>query len=237
MFQEYKGLQDEIGKGNGNEVVSFKLNEIEKIEEQMELENLFEEFEALIKESKEGAERVKNIILNLKEFSHPSKGEPEWADINHGVESTLNIVWNELKYIANVKRDYGDLPQIKCYPQELNQVFMNLLVNAAQAMQERGEINISTWCEDDHVAVQIKDTGMGMTKVQMGKIFDPFYTTKEVGKGTGLGLSISYRIVKKHNGEIKVESEPGKGTTFTVLLPIKGVEPEDKNHPKDIAQA
>ena len=192
--------------------------------EQVDIKGLFEDFAALIKESREGAERVKRIIINLKEFSHPDKGVIKLADLNAGLESTLNIVWNELKYKSELKKEYGEIPKVLCYPQELNQVFMNILVNAAQAITSKGEIKLKTWAENSHVFVQISDTGAGISAENLTKIFDPFFTTKDVGKGTGLGLSISYGIIKKHNGEIKVESEVGTGSSFTITLPVAGPE-------------
>jgi len=142
------------------------------------------------------------------------------ADINECIESTLNIVWNELKYKAKVYKEYGELPMTKCFPQQLNQVFMNLLVNAAQAIEKQGEIRIRTWNGDGNIYVSISDTGSGIPEDKINRIFEPFFTTKPVGKGTGLGLSITYDIVKKHNGDIKVESEVGRGTTFTITIPV-----------------
>ncbi len=132
-------------------------------------------------------------------------------------------MWNELKYKAEVKKDFGKLPLMPCYPQKLNQVFMNILVNAAQAIEDRGEIRIKTYVVDtpkEGIEVIIEDTGKGMTEEVKKRIFEPFFTTKPVGKGTGLGLHVSYKIVKAHKGEIRVESEPGKGTQFTIFLPI-----------------
>jgi len=141
------------------------------------------------------------------------------ANINECIESTINIVWNELKYKATVKKEYGAIREIKCYPQELNQVFLNLLINASQAIKKQGEITIKTWEEEDSVFISVSDTGYGIKKEYINRIFEPFFTTKDVGKGTGLGLSICYDIIKKHNGEITVESTPGEGSTFTIKLP------------------
>ncbi|GEM_PF-4529852 len=229
IFHAYETLFSDISRINPKGPIGQQLEQIQEARDEMDFPHLFDDLDALIRESREGAERVKNIILNLKEFSHPSKGEPERADINSGLESTLNIVWNELKYKAEVKKEYGELPRIKCYPRELSQVFMNILINAAQAIENRGEIELRTWNENNHVCIRIQDTGCGMTQEQISKIFDPFYTTKEVGKGTGLGLSISYGIVKKHGGEIKVESEPGKGSAFTIMLPVDGLDSKDQD--------
>ena len=186
----------------------------------LKLDYILEDVEELIKESLEGAERVKKIVQNLKTFSRVDEAEYKFADINECIESTLNIVWNELKYKATVEKDYQKLPLAKCYPQQLNQVFMNLLVNAAHAIEKQGEIKIKTWNGNGFINVSISDTGCGIPEDEINRIFEPFFTTKEVGKGTGLGLSISYDIVKKHNGEIVIDSEVGKGTTFTVKIPV-----------------
>ncbi len=176
----------------------------------------------LIDESLDGCGRVKKIVQDLKGFSRVDETEKQQADINECLETTLNIVWNELKYKAQVEKDYGELETIVCYPQQLNQVFMNLLVNAAHAIEKKGVIKIKTWQDSDFVYTSISDTGMGITAENQKRIFEPFFTTKEVGKGTGLGLSIVYDIVtKNHNGDIEVASEESKGTTFTVKLPIK----------------
>jgi two-component system NtrC family sensor kinase len=176
----------------------------------------------LIAESLDGTDRVRQIVQNLKSFSRVDEAEFKFAQINDCLESTLNIVWNELKYKAAVNREYGDLPPTKCYPQQLNQVFMNLLVNAAHAIEKQGEITVRSWSADGYVSVAVRDSGCGIPPDNLSHIFEPFFTTKEVGKGTGLGLSISYDIVKKHNGEILVDSLPGEGTTFTVKIPVIG---------------
>lgn len=181
----------------------------------------------LIHESLEGAERVKVIVQNLKSFSRVDEAEYKPADINECIESALNIVWNEIKYKATVKKELGDLPMTKCRPQQLNQVFLNLLVNASHAIEKEGEIEIKTRNSSKAIHIRISDTGSGIPEDKIGKIFEPFFTTKEVGEGTGLGLSIAYDIVKKHNGDIKVESETGKGTAFTVLIPVV-----DDNNPE-----
>lgn len=173
----------------------------------------------LIAESRDGAERVRVIVQNLKNFSRVDKADAVHADINECMDTTINIVWNELKYKATVKKEYGKLPLIKCYPQQLNQVFMNLLVNASHAIEKQGVITIKTWEQDGSLFISVADTGCGIQKEHLQKIFEPFFTTKEPGKGTGLGLSITYDIVKKHRGEITVQSEINKGTTFTISIP------------------
>lgn len=178
----------------------------------------------LMNESREGIERVRKIVQDLKDFSHvDASTEWQWTDLHRGLESTLNIVNNEIKYKADVVREFGELPQIQCMPSQLNQVFMNLFVNAAHAIKEgiRGRITVRTGAANDQVWIEVSDTGSGMTPEVMQRIFDPFFTTKPIGKGTGLGLSLSYGIVKKHNGRIEVCSTPSEGTTFRVTLPVE----------------
>jgi two-component system NtrC family sensor kinase len=188
----------------------------------IELDYLKEDIPALMRESKEGIERVRKIVKDLKDFSHVDATlDWQYADLGRCIESTLNVVANEIKYKADVIRSLAELPEVQCHESEINQVIMNLLVNAAQAIgPERGTITIRNGTDGSLVWVEISDTGCGIEKTSMARIFDPFYTTKPVGKGTGLGLSISYGIVQKHHGQIHVRSEIGKGTTFRVELPI-----------------
>uniref|UniRef100_A0A7C4MSI4 histidine kinase n=1 Tax=Desulfatirhabdium butyrativorans TaxID=340467 RepID=A0A7C4MSI4_9BACT len=183
---------------------------------------ILEDLPNLVRESREGLDRIRKIVIDLKDFAHPGEDTLKLADLNQNIDSTLNIVWNEIKYKAVVHKEYGDIPQVNCYPQQLNQVFMNLLVNAAQAITDKGEIRIATRTEGDSVIVTISDTGCGIPAENIHRIFDPFFTTKEVGKGTGLGLHVAYNVIRKHNGTIAVESAPGKGTTFIVRLPVCG---------------
>ncbi|HSV53645.1 MAG TPA: ATP-binding protein [Burkholderiaceae bacterium] len=197
---------------------------LKALREEVELDYLKEDIPTLMAESKDGITRVRNIVQNLKDFSRVDSSQ-EWvmADLHHGLDSTLNIVNNEIKYKADVVKSYGELPDVECLPSELNQVFMNLLVNAAHAIHaERGTITIRTGTVDAAaVWVEVQDNGSGIAKENLGRIFDPFFTTKPVGKGTGLGLSLSYGIVKKHLGQIEVFSEIGSGTTFRVTLPVR----------------
>jgi PAS domain S-box-containing protein len=178
-------------------------------------------------ESTEGYERIIRIVADLKTFSRLDQGEgfAEY-DLNAGIESTLVVAWNEIKYVADVEKQLGNIPKIMARGNELNQVWLNLLVNAAQAIEGakkevRGRIIIKTWEEKGYVMVSIKDNGPGIPESIRKKIFDPFFTTKEPGKGTGLGLSISYNIiVETHKGQINVNTEPGQGTEFVVILPL-----------------
>jgi signal transduction histidine kinase len=174
----------------------------------------------LIKESRDGAEKIRKIILDLRTFASPDKGVMDSVNFEALVESVLNIVWNELKYKAEIKKDYGDVPFIACNPQAIGQVLVNLLINAAQAIRDHGTITIRTYVKGDYVFMDIIDTGCGIPPENITKIFDPFFTTKPPGQGVGLGLSLSYDIIRKHGGKLTFTSQVGKGTTFTVMLPV-----------------
>ncbi len=191
-----------------------------KAKDDMNLDYLLEDMNDALAESIEGIEKVKRIVHDLKDFAHPDKPDIAYADINESIEKTLNIVWNEIKYKAEVIKEYSEIPKIECDIQKLSQVFMNLLVNASHAITEKGIITIKTYSENENIVVNISDNGRGMERDQLKHIFDAFYTTKEPGKGTGLGLSISYRIIQEHFGKIDVWSELGKGTEFTIKLPV-----------------
>jgi len=188
----------------------------------LKIEYLREDIVDLLKESKEGAERVREIVQNLKGFSRVDQAEHAEVDLNDCLDKTLSIAWNEIKYKAQVQKNYASLPLVACFPQQLNQVFLNLLVNAAQAIEGMGLIQVSTRVVGERVEVEFEDNGVGIPPENLKKIFEPFFTTKEVGKGTGLGMSISYEIIKKHGGDLRVTSVVGKGTSFVVDLPIKG---------------
>lgn len=175
----------------------------------------------LVAESRDGLERVKRIVSDLRDFSRVGETEWQWANLHNCLDSTLNVVMNEIKYKAQVAKDYGELPLIECMPFQLNQVFLNLLVNAAHAIETQGTITLRTRVDGDAVTVQVADTGCGMPQDVIKRIFDPFFTTKPVGKGTGLGLSVTHSIVSRHRGTIAVDSTPGLGTTFTLRLPLR----------------
>ncbi|MDH5546733.1 MAG: ATP-binding protein [Gammaproteobacteria bacterium] len=196
------------------------ISEIERKKREYDLEFIKEDIVNLVDESLEGVTRVKQIVQDLKEFSHVGDGEWQWTDLHKCIDSTINIVNNEIKYKAKVVKDYGNLPLIECFSSQLNQVILNLLVNAAHAIEDRGIIKIKTRAEKEYVDIEISDNGKGIKKENINRIFDPFFTTKPVGKGTGLGLSLSYGIVQKHNGKIRVKSILGKGTKFAIRLPI-----------------
>lgn len=172
---------------------------------------------------------TQKIVQDLKDFSHAGAGD-EWqqASMQQGLDSTLNIVWNELKYKCQVKKEYAKIPDIECLPSQLNQVFMNMMVNAGHAIEEKGILTLRTGTDGEMVWVEIADNGKGIPPEIVQRIFDPFFTTKPVGTGTGLGLSLSLGIINKHNGRIEVDSELGKGATFRIWLPIKQQPAHDK---------
>ncbi len=222
-YSEYVSFLNETVaelKDCGEEASSVILDKIEQKRKALKIDYVLEDTKQLIHETIDGAEKIRRIVQDLKSFSHVDDAECRPYNINEGLESTINIAWNELKYKATVKREYGDIPLVRCNLGQLNQVFINLLVNAAQAIEKQGEITVKTWHAGDYVYVSVADTGSGIPEEKIGRIFEPFFTTKEVGKGTGLGLSIAYDIVKKHTGEIEVASEVDKGTTFTIKIPV-----------------
>ncbi len=205
----------------GNEI-EVKIKAIEAFEKEIDADFLLKDSQDLIRDCRDGTERIKKIVLDLKDFAHPGEEALQSTDINKGLESTLNVAHNELKFKATVQTELGAIPFVQGYPQQLNQVFMNILVNAAQAIESRGEIRIKTQkAGKGFVEVIISDTGCGIPEENISRIFDPFFTTKELGKGTGLGLNIANNIIKKHNGVIDVKSQVGQGTTFTIRLPAE----------------
>ncbi|WP_210396133.1 sensor histidine kinase [Motiliproteus sediminis] len=195
-------------------------NAIRNHKRQIDYDYLVDDLPALINESIEGLERVKNTVLNLKNFSHAGTGEKVWCDLQQEVENTLSVVWNELKYKAEVVKEYRNVPKVYCVLSHIGQVLMNLLVNAAHAIEEHGTIRISTGCDAHWAWVDIEDDGKGIPANVLPHIFDPFFTTKPQGQGTGLGLSLSLGIIEKHQGKLEVQSEVGKGSRFRIKLPL-----------------
>jgi len=223
LFEHYRQLITNL-KDTAKDLpfsIGEKIDQIATLEKEIDIDFIVDDVMNLVGECKDGTERIKKIVLDLKDFAHPGEDRMCVADINKGIESTLNVVWNELKYKVVVTKDYGDLPLVECYSQQLNQVFMNILVNAAQAIEKQGEIRISTRDIGDSIEIKISDTGTGIPKKNLSKIFDPFFTTKDVGKGTGLGMNVAYNIIQKHKGTIDIDSAVGKGTTFTIRIPVQ----------------
>jgi two-component system, NtrC family, sensor kinase len=210
----------EIRQAKANDIAS---DEVMAARKEADLDFLREDVVVLLNESQDGLARVKKIVQDLKDFSHVDEAELQDANLNEGIESTLNVVWSELKYKAEVVRQYGQLPPVRCIPAQINQVLMNLLVNAAQAIDKHGTITVRSGIAGQEAWIEVEDTGKGMSPEVQKRIFEPFYTTKPVGSGTGLGLSLSYDIIaKRHRGRFEVNSVPNQGSTFRVYLPIAG---------------
>jgi two-component system NtrC family sensor kinase len=198
---------------------------VQALRHTLKLDYIIRDINELLDQNIEGIDRVERIVQDLGTFSRNASFISDLADLNGCLESTINILMNDIKYSAELKRQYDDLPKIFCNAQKINQVFLNLLINALHAIQDKGEgigeIVVRTWSDDYNAFVSVSDNGCGIAPENMTKICNAFFTTKEVGRGTGLGLSISTGIVRKHGGEITAKSELGVGSTFTVRLPLK----------------
>jgi two-component system, NtrC family, sensor kinase len=224
-IEDILSLVDKYGDIKPDETLDSKLKEIESYKEELDLSYLMEEINSLLKGIDEGASRTSEIVKGLKNFSRLDESDLKKTNIHEGLDSTLTLLNNQLRDRIQVVKEYGNLPQIECYPGKLNQVFMNILTNAIQAIQSRkpapmeGRITITTINEADLIKISIRDNGIGIPDEALNKIFDPFFTTKNVGEGTGLGLSIAYSIIEKHRGKIRVNSQKGMGTEFIVILP------------------
>ncbi|TCT23298.1 ATP-binding protein [Thermomonas haemolytica] len=196
--------------------------EIVQARQQLDIDYILGDLPNLLSESREGIERVTKIVQDLKDFSRVGRDQKmQPADLLQGLDSTLNIVWNDLKYKVRLEKHYTSLPLVECLASEINQVFLNLLLNAGQAIEQRGTIVLASGCDDEEVWISVTDSGCGIPPEAMPHLFDPFFTTKPIGRGTGLGLAISYSIVAKHHGRIEVTSKVGQGSTFRVVLPIR----------------
>lgn len=191
------------------------------LKQETNIDFLIEDLNKLLDESSIGVERIAKIVEDLTFIARADEGEYALLNINNIIDGIINIVWNEIKYKAHLKKQYGKIPLVICNPQQIGQVFINILINSAQAIEEKGEISIKTSYNKNYVIIKIKDNGCGIPEENIEKIFDPFFTTKEPGKGTGLGLSISHDIIKRHGGNIVAKSIVGKGTIFTVSLPLE----------------
>lgn len=212
-------LTSAVEKGDW-EAAKAKCEELRNLEEQLSLNYICKDVDDLIEQSKIGTERIKRIVQDLKTIARKDEGQMALHNIEEVIDGVTNIVWNEIKYKAELKKEYGHIPLVRCNSQKLGQVFIALLVNASQAIQDKGEITVRTYRNGKYACVEVSDTGDGIDPKNLEHIFDPFFTTKPVGIGTGLGLSISHEIITGHNGKLDVKSEIGKGTTFTIRLPL-----------------
>jgi PAS domain S-box-containing protein len=213
----YEAAEEALGSAHSDAFTS-----VNTLKAETDIAYTLSELPCLLDESLEGIERVRKIVQDLKNFSRSGDTDFQWADLTQGLESTINIVWNQIKYKAELRREYQPLPQVHCVASQINQVLMNLLVNAAQAIDQQGVITVRTGADAQEVWIEVEDTGCGMTGEQMKRIFEPFFTTKPPGQGTGLGLAIAWRVMERHHGHIDIQSEPGRGSRFRVRLPIDG---------------
>ncbi|HJO23308.1 MAG: PAS domain-containing protein [bacterium] len=215
--------------GNAREIVEAA-GRLGSVSDEVDVDFLLSDLAKAIRESQEGSERIRHIVQDLRDFSHQDTGEQVRSDLNQCLDSTANIVWPMMKHVIVLEREYEDLPAVLCYPMQLKQVFMNLLVNAFQAIEEKlevapgtGRILLQTARRGDRVVVSVTDSGVGIDPANVDRIFAPFFTTKKVGTGTGLGLSTAYNIVHRHGGSLDVESAAGGGVTFRLTLPVDGM--------------
>jgi len=232
VLDEVDGMRKVAESGNPREIAEAAAR-LGSVSDELDVDFLLSDLAKAIRESQEGSERIRLIVRDLRDFSHRDTEERVLADLNQCLDSTANIVWPMMKHIVVLEREYEDLPAVRCYPMQLKQVFMNLLVNAFQAIEEKGEaepaqgrILLRTIHRGDRVVVSVVDSGVGIAPADVDRIFSPFFTTKKVGAGTGLGLSTAYNIVQRHGGSLDVETEPGRGATFRLTLPVEGVSDE-----------
>jgi signal transduction histidine kinase len=225
VIQAHRELK-QVVKAGGDAVASAQA--ADALEVDADLDYLIENVPPAIAGAIEGLSRIATIVRSMKEFAHPDQSEKTSSDLNHAIQNTLIIARNEYKYVAELETDFGELPPIQCYLGEINQVVLNLLVNAAHAVSDvvkdsgaMGKITVRTRVDGDEVEISIGDSGTGIPAAAREKIFDPFFTTKEVGKGTGQGLAIARSVVvNKHGGTLRFDTECGKGTTFFIRLPV-----------------
>jgi signal transduction histidine kinase len=218
ILKMFDVLKISVVEGNMEKAKSIA-KDIDRFMKDIQLDYVMDDTGKLLAHNQKGIERIHKIVMDLKTFSYEGKEVMDLLKIEEIIDSVISIVHNELKYKAELTKEYGKTPQVRCNLQRIGQVIINLLVNATQAIENRGTIKIRTYCEGEYVCVDVSDNGQGIKEDHLKRIFDPFFTTKPIGKGTGLGLSVSHEIIKKHHGEIRVRSKEGEGTTFTVMLP------------------
>jgi len=219
IVSSFEQILDDIELKGTREDLDIIRNNLEEIKKSAQFNHIREDIPDLIAETLEGTQRIKDIVANLTHFIYQGDAEKELVDIQDEIEKAISMAWNELKYKCEIQKDFQEVPKVFSVKGQIGQVFIVILVNAAQAIGEFGKVSIKTYVEDSYCCVKFSDNGAGIPSDIIDKIFDPFFTTKKIGDGTGMGLSIAYGIVKRHGGTINVESEVGKGTSFTIKLP------------------
>jgi two-component system NtrC family sensor kinase len=221
MIAGYEALVDGLlDEQSTDELIAEQMQQVVEFRSDMNVREMLGEMHGLMDDSLYGIAQISELVLNLKNFSRMDAAATEAVSLNNCIESALNIGRNVLKDKVEVVKELGDLPKITCAPSQLNQVFLNLFTNAAQAMEGQGKLYIKTWLEEGAVHISVADNGKGIPEAVLTRIFDPFFTTKPVGEGTGLGLAISHQIIQQHGGEIHVESRVGEATRFRIKLPV-----------------
>ncbi len=220
-FEEVHGLLEKVGELKNTDDMDRSIQEVIKMSERMDTSYLNTEIQQMVDGIERGISRTKNIINSLLTFSHHSKEGFEKADLNQGLEHTLTIIKGNLDGKTIIHKDLGEIPKIDCHISRIQQVFLNVLNNSLQAIEESGNIYIKSWQENDQVKISIRDDGKGMDQTTQQRIFEPFFTTKKLGQGTGLGMAISYGIIEQHNGELELDSTLGEGTEVLISLPIE----------------
>jgi signal transduction histidine kinase len=227
LMECYQRLADLVETdGSPGEGVADQLAVIESLRQRVDIDFIIKDTDCLVAESLEGAKRVQHIVQNLRDFTHPGVDAPEGVDLNNCLDTTLILLSKQLPQTVSFRRDYGVLPPLTCHLREMNQALFNILKNAVQAVAKDddgdgdGEITIRTRADKDVLRISISDNGQGMPPETAGRVFDPFFTTREVGSGAGLGLTQAYNSVRSHGGQIEVQSRVGAGSTFIVILPL-----------------
>lgn len=199
---------------------------LKELRHKLDIDFICSDIMSLVHESSDGAHRIKQIVMDLKDFAQIDDAQVKENDLNQCIRRTLNVIKHELRLVTHIHMKLGEIPLVQCNAQQINQLLSSLLLNAAQAIEGEGTITIKTWQEQQSILLSVTDTGSGIAPEIIKRIFEPFFTTKPVGNGIGLGLTVAYDIVRKHEGELRLESEPGKGSTFTVCLPLQRHEGE-----------
>lgn len=221
VMQANQALTRLLANAEQNKAVNQSLDKLSELHQQLDMDYIISDMPELISEALNGTARVKEIVADLKDYSHMRQQAMEFEDINQLIEQAIKISTNETKYRVNIIKSFEQLPQVECWRGKITQVILNLLLNANQAINKDGQIAITTKAQDQNVLISIKDNGCGISEEHLSKIFDPFYTTKEIGSGTGLGLHICHSIISSHGGTIIAISEEGKGSQFDIKLPIE----------------